>query len=83
MAMRNAISRRRPVKRTSNKFATLLHAMSNTAPTAATRVMKAGRKLPVTSSAAGTNTDAQLLSAFSGRSVRYPCSSAGIVACAC
>jgi hypothetical protein len=68
--MRNAISRRRPVKRTSNKFATLLHAMSNTALTAATSVINAGRKFPVTSSAIGINTDAQLLSGFSGRSSR-------------
>jgi hypothetical protein len=65
-AMRRAISRRRPVKRTSNKFATLLHAISNTALTAASSVMKAGRNFPVTSSAAGISTDVQLLSAVSG-----------------
>src|SRR5439155_1636661 len=46
-AMRNAISRRRAVKRTSNKFATLLQAMSSTAPTAASNVINAGRKFPV------------------------------------
>ena len=33
-AMRNAISRRRPVNLTSSKFATLLHAIRNTNPTA-------------------------------------------------
>src|SRR5438067_8117113 len=45
IAIRNAISRRRPLKRTSNKLATLLHAMSNTKLTAAKRVAKPARKL--------------------------------------
>ena len=65
-AMRNAISRLRPVKRTSNRFATLLHAMSNTALTAASSVRNAGRKSPVTSSAAETRYADQVLSAVSG-----------------
>ena len=38
MAMRNAISRRRPLKRTSNRLATLLHAISKTKLTAAKSV---------------------------------------------
>ena len=40
--MRKAISRRRPLKRASNRFATLLHAISSTRLTAANRVAKAG-----------------------------------------
>ena len=50
IAIRNAISRRRPLKRTSNKLATLLHAMSKTKVTAANSVMKPARKFSVTSS---------------------------------
>src|SRR6059058_4689899 len=49
-AMRNEISRRRPVNRTSSRFATLLHAMSKTKVTAASSVAKPGRKFSVTSS---------------------------------
>jgi hypothetical protein len=63
--MRNAISRRRPLKRTSNKFATLLQAIIKTAPTAISSVTKAGRKSPVTSSVALTSTDVQVQSAVS------------------
>src|SRR5215471_8472667 len=63
-ATRKEISRRRPVKRTSNRFATLLQAINNTNETAARRVRKAGRKFPVASSGAVTTTGAQLLSAF-------------------
>ena len=65
-AIRNAISRRRPLKRTSNKFATLLQAIIKTAPTAISNVTKAGRKSPVTSSIALTSTDLQVQSAVSG-----------------
>ncbi len=50
MAIRSAISRRRPLNLTSSKFATLLQAMSNTNATAASNVANAGRKFPVTSS---------------------------------
>ena len=50
IAIRNAISRRRPLKRTSNKFATLLHAISKTRVTAANSVAKPARKFSVTSS---------------------------------
>ena len=50
IAMRNAISRRRPLKRTSSKFATLLQAMSKTNVTAANSVIKPARKFSVTSS---------------------------------
>ena len=39
-AIRNAISRLRPLKRTSNRLATLLQAMSKTNPTAASKVVK-------------------------------------------
>ena len=49
-AIRSAISRRRPLKRTSKRFATLLHAISNTNATAASKVANAGRRSPVTSS---------------------------------
>ncbi len=49
-AMRSAISRRRPLKRMSSRFATLLHAISNTNATAASKVANAGRRFPVTSS---------------------------------
>ena len=49
-AMRNAISRRRPLKRTSNRLATLLHAISKTNATAASKVAKPGRRFAVTSS---------------------------------
>src|SRR5260370_35132585 len=38
--IRNAISRRRPLKRTSKRLATLLHAMSKTKLTQPKRVMK-------------------------------------------
>jgi len=65
-AARSAISRRRPLKRTSNKLATLLHAMSKTAATAASSVRKAGRRVPVTSSAAFTSAGAQLPSKMPG-----------------
>ena len=60
-ATRKEISRRRPVKRTSNRFATLLQAINNTNETAARSVRKAGRKFPVASSGAVTTTGAQLL----------------------
>src|SRR5437762_11953828 len=49
IAIRNAISRRRPLKRTSNKLATLLHAISKTKLTAAKSVAKPARKVCVTS----------------------------------
>src|SRR5256885_1860440 len=49
-AMRNEISRRRPVNLTSSRFATLLQAMSKTKVTAASSVAKPGRKFSVTSS---------------------------------
>jgi hypothetical protein len=50
IANRNAISRRRPLKRTSNRLATLLHAISKTKLTAAKSVAKPARKFRVTSS---------------------------------
>jgi hypothetical protein len=49
IAIRKAISRRRPLKRTSKRFATLLQAISNTKQTAAKRVMNPARKFSVTS----------------------------------
>src|ERR1044071_2095939 len=49
-AIRNAISRRRPLKRTSNKLATLLQAINKTKLTAAKSVAKPARKFRVTSS---------------------------------
>src|SRR5207245_6286842 len=49
-AIRSAISRERPLKRTSKRFATLLHAINRTQATAASKVANAGRKFPVTSS---------------------------------
>ena len=64
-AIRIAISRRRPVKRTSKRFATLLHAISKTAPTAMSNVTKAGRRSPVASSFAPTRTDVHVESAAS------------------
>ncbi len=50
IAIRNAISRRRPLNRTNNRFATLLQAMSKTKATAANSVANAGRKFPLMSS---------------------------------
>ena len=44
IAIRNAISRRRPLNRTNSRFATLLQAMSKTKATAANSVANAGRK---------------------------------------
>ena len=49
IAIRSAISRRRPLKRTSKRFATLLHAISNTKQTAANSVAKPARIFSVTS----------------------------------
>src|SRR5262249_15874283 len=49
IAMRSAISRRRPLKRTSKRFATLLHAISNTKQTAPKRVTNPVRIFSVTS----------------------------------
>jgi hypothetical protein len=49
IAIRNAISRRRPLKRTSKRLATLLHAISKTKLTAAKSVAKPARKVCVTS----------------------------------
>src|SRR5262249_52347480 len=49
IAIRNAISRRRPLKRTSNRLATLLQAISKTKLTAAKSVAKPARKFRVTS----------------------------------
>ena len=49
IAIRNAISRRRPLKRTSKRLATLLHAISNTKHTAANSVAKPARIFSVTS----------------------------------
>ena len=49
MAIRRAISRRRPLKRTSNRLATLLQAMSKTKLTAAKSVAKPACKFSVTS----------------------------------
>src|SRR5262245_20668175 len=48
-AIRRAISRRRLLKRTSKRFATLLHAISNTKQTAAKSVAKPARMFSVTS----------------------------------
>ena len=50
IAIRNAISRRRPLKRTSNRLATLLQAINKTKLTAANSVTKPARKFRVTSS---------------------------------
>jgi len=49
IAIRKAISRRRPLKRTRRRFATLLQAMSKTKQTAAKSVMNPARKFSVTS----------------------------------
>ena len=49
IAIRNAISRRRPLNLTRSRFATLLHAINRTNATAASKVANAGRKFPVTS----------------------------------
>ena len=49
IAIRSAISRRRPLKRTSRRLATLLHAISKTKQTAAKSVAKPARKFSVTS----------------------------------
>ena len=50
IAIRNAISRRRPLKRTSRRLATLLQAINKTKLTAANSVTKPARKFRVTSS---------------------------------
>ena len=49
IAMRNAISRLRPLNLTRSRLATLLHAINKTNATAASKVANAGRKFPVTS----------------------------------
>src|ERR1035441_9241931 len=49
-AIRTATSRRRPVARVSIRLATLAHAISSTNPTAANRIIMAGRTLPTNSS---------------------------------
>src|SRR5256886_3333441 len=59
-------SRRRPLKRTSKRLATLLHAISKTNATAARRVANAGRKFPVTSSGSVFNVITEELSILSG-----------------
>ncbi|PYJ02581.1 MAG: hypothetical protein DMF00_01245 [Verrucomicrobia bacterium] len=70
IAIRNAISRRRPLKRTSNKLATLLHAISNTKLTAAKRVAKPARKFRVTSSGSVRSVVVKTLSILFGYWVR-------------
>ena len=70
MAIRSAISRRRPVNLTSSRFATLLQAMSNTNATAASKVANAGRRFPVTSSDNVFSVMTETLSILSGKRVR-------------
>ena len=67
IAIRNAISRRRPLKRTSRRFATLLHAISRTNPTAASNVPNAGRRSPFTSSGSGLKNVVRSASILSGK----------------
>ena len=69
-AMRSAISRRRPLKRTSKRFATLLHAISRTNATAANKVANAGRRFPVTSSGSVLRVMVEELSILPGFCVR-------------
>ena len=69
-AMRNAISRRRPVNRTSRRLATLLHAISITNATAASKVANAGRRFPVTSSGSALRVMTDELSILSGYCLR-------------
>jgi hypothetical protein len=78
--MRKAISRRRPLKRTSRRLATLLQAISRTKQTAARRVAKAGLRLPLMFSGKGISVVAQLVSSLDGFCSRYPFSRAGIAA---
>ena len=66
IAIRKAISRRRALKRTSRRLATLLHAISNTNATAASKVANAGRKFPVTSSGSVLSVITDELSILSG-----------------
>lgn len=65
-AMRNAISRRRPLKRTSKRLATLLQAIRSTKLTAASKVANAGRRSPLTSSGKVFSVVVKLASIFSG-----------------
>ena len=69
-AMRNEISRRRPLNLTSSKLATLLHAMSRTNVTAASSVAKPGRRFSVTSSGNVFTTVPDLASIFPGYCAR-------------
>ena len=70
IAIRNAISRRRPLNLTSNRFATLLHAISNTNATAVSNVANAGRRFPVVSSANVFSVITDELSILSGYRAR-------------
>ena len=70
IAIRNAISRRLPLNLTSSRFATLLHAINKTNATAASKVAKAGRKFPVTSSGRVLSVMTDELSILSGYRAR-------------
>ena len=70
MAIRNAISRRRPLNRTNSRFATLLQAISKTKATAANSVANAGRNFPLTSSGSVFNVVVNPLSILPGNSPR-------------
>src|SRR5437868_15527436 len=66
IAIRNAISRRRPLNLTRRRLATLLHAIKSTNATAASKVANAGRRFPVTSLGSVLRVITEELSILSG-----------------